>query len=356
MQYLALFLSFLIALFFTGCSHIKEITGEYQTEIETDLNYTVIYYIHADSDYLFHDSEGKPVRENSNVLETALEVAESARSGEVFIIYQRRERKILGLFPRRSSRFFHYRNGQQINLVKYRHPDKKEVFLATETELINEHRAHNRSDDHQNYFLYFGHEIPSENGTGYHRSLPDIEVNTVSLTNGIQSFLLTEEDRYSLVVLSTCNNGTPGMAKLLMPFTDAMLASPQNLHLSHLDSDKMTLLEEEPDISPLQLGHSMAEKSYQRLGETVQTTITLALYDFEDVEPYINTLNSLIAEKKVPDRSVQFQDNVDCAQINLFEPEAFRQGVATWYKPARFGRQSGQSAHSGWGCKPRLEN
>jgi len=331
-------------------------TGEYLTDIETDVKYSVIYYIHADSDYLYHDSDGEPVRENSDVLKTAIDVAESAHSGEVFIYYQQRERKLLWLFPRRSSRLYHYRNGRLINHIKYRHPDKKEAFLATESQLLNQYRAQNRSDDHQNYFLYFGHEIPSENGVGYHRSLPDIEVNTVSFAKGIQNLLLTDEDRFDLVVLSTCNNGTPEMAKLLIPFTDAMLASPQNLHLSHLDSDKLTHLEIKPDISPIQLGHLMAEKSFQRLAETVQTTITLALYHFEDVEPYINTLTSLIAENKVSDRSVQFQDNVDCAQFNLFEPGAYRQGVTTWYKPARFGRQSGQSAHSGWGCKPGLDD
>jgi hypothetical protein len=84
---------------------------------------------------------------------------------------------------------------------------------------------HNRTDHHQNYFLYFGHEIPSENGTGYHLSIPGIDVNTVSFANGIQNFLFADEDRFDLVVLSTCNNGTPAMAELLVPFTKAMLGS-----------------------------------------------------------------------------------------------------------------------------------
>ena len=352
MKHPFLYLAIIAGLIFTGCSHTSELSGETMPENGTDVSYSVIYYIHADSGYLYHDSDGNPVQGNSEVLATALDIGEAARSGEVFIYYQRPERKLLGLFPRRSSRFFHYRNGQLINHVKYRHPDKKEAFLATETQLMNQYRALNRPGNHQNYFLYFGHEIPSENGKGYHRTLPGIEVNTASFAKGVQNLFLSDTDRFSLAVLSTCNNGTPAMAKHLMPFTDALLASPQNLHLSHVDSGSLALLEKEPGISPLQLGRSMAEKTYQRLEATVHTTITLALYDFEDVRTYIHSLNSIIAATKSTDRSVQFQDNTDCAEFSFMDSENYRDGVETWYKTARFGRQSSQSTHSGWGCKP----
>ena len=345
----------IIGLLFSGCSYKTELSREYLPENGTDVSYSVIYYIHADSDYLYHDPEGQPVRENSGVLATAFEVAEQAGSGEVFIYHQRPERKLLGLFRGRSSRLYHYRNGQLHNRVKYRHPDKKETFLATEAQLLNQYRAQNRSDNHQSYFLYFGHEIPLVNGTGYHRSLADIDVNTVSFAKGIQNFLLSSEDRFDLVVLSTCNNGTPSMAELLVPFTNVMLASPQNLHLSHFDSGKMALLEKEPGISPLQLGHSMAEQTYKRLEATVHTTITLALYDLKHVQSYIHALTSLTAANKAPDRSVQFQDNVDCAELSILNPERYRKGVKTWYKPTRFGRQSGRLEHSGWGCKPEVK-
>ena len=356
MKYLVLCLIFVTGLFFSGCSHTTELTREYMPKNGADVNYSVIYYIHADSDYLYHAPDGKPVRENSHVLATAFEVGEAARSGEVFIYYQRPERKILGLFPRKSSRFFHYKNGRLINRVKYRHPDKKEAFLATEAQLMNDYRVHNLADHHQNYFLFFGHEIPLGDGTSYHRSLPSIDVNNNSFAIGIQNLLQSDDDRFHLVVLSTCNNGTPKMAEVLLPFTDAMLASPQNLHLSHIDSGSMTLLEKEPGISPLQLGSSMAEKTFQRLEATVYTTITLALYDFEDVRDYIQHLNSLTSSSKVQGRSMQFQDNVDCMQISMVDSESYRSGVKTWYKPSRFGRQPAGKMHSGWGCKPGIEN
>lgn len=335
-----------------GCSHTTELTKKHLPENTAEVNYSVIYYIHADSDYLYHTPEGNPIRENSEVLATAIKVGEAAGSGEVLIYYQRSEKKFLGLFPRKKSRFYHYKNGQLVHRVKYRHPDKKEDFLTTEVQLMDQYRAQNRADDHQNYFLYFGHEIPSGNQINYHRSLPDIEVNTNTFSKGIQNFLLSDEHRFELVVLSTCNNGTPAMAELLIPFTDAMLASPQNLHLSHFDSDKMELLEKKPEISPLQLGHSMAEQTYQRLESTIHTAITIALYDLTVVQAYVNALTSLTSVNKDSGRPLQFQDNVDCAEINSFESEAFRQGSETWYKPARFGRKSETSTHSGWGCKP----
>ncbi|WP_340105845.1 hypothetical protein [Rhodohalobacter sp. 8-1] len=339
-------------LIISGCSHTSELSMKTLPENQSAISYSVTYYIHADSDYLYHTPDGKPVRENSKILTTAFDVAEAAHSGEVFIYHQRPERKFLGLFPRKSSRFYHYKNGQLINRVNYRHPDKKEAFLATEAQLMKQYRAHNRTETHQNYFLYSGHELPSENGFGYHQTLPDINVNTAAFAKGIQNFLLSDDDRFSLVVLSTCNNGTPAMADHLAPFTDLMLASPQNLHLSHINSDAIAKLETEPGTSPTQIAHSMAEQTFERLEETVLTTITLALYDFKDVRAYINSLASLTASDEIPDPSIQFQDNVDCAMLSLPDSARFREGVETWFKPARFGRQSGRNTHSGWGCKP----
>ncbi len=354
MKYLLLSLISVSGLIFFGCSHTSELTGDNLQENEKDVNYSLIYYIHSDSDYLYHSPEGEPIRENSKVLNTAFNVAEEALSGEVFIYYQRPETKFLGLFPRKKSRLYHYKNGQLVNRIKYRHSDKKEAFLATEAHLLREIRTQNRTDDYQTYFFYFGHEIPKENGKGYHHTLPDIEVNTATFANGIQNFLYSDEDRFNLVVLSTCNNGTPNMAELLMQFTDTVLASPQNLHLSHLDTEAITQLEKVPDPSPIQLARKMADQTFQRLQETIQTTITLALYDLEEVKPYIDTLTSLTSENQTSDRFEQFEDNVDCAEIYSFGSEIYRQGVETWYKPARFGRQSGRSTYSGWGCKPLL--
>lgn len=353
MKHLLLYLS-TIVLITMGCSPTTELIREreYQTTNTYDVDYSAIYYIHADADYLYHDPDGDPVRGNSGVLKTAFEVAKGARSGELFIYHQRPEKKLLGLFPQRSSRLYHYRNGQLINEVKYRHTDKKEAFLATEAELLEQYRVHNRAENHQNYLLYFGHEVPTENGTNYHKTLPDINVTRATFASGVQNFLASDDQRFELLVLSTCNNGTPAMAEQLMSFTDVVLASPQNLHLSHVDTKAMALLESEPGISTLQLGRTIAERTFERLKKDIETTIILSMYHLNDLQAYINILSTLTAVEAVTDRSVQYGDNVDCAQISPSEPEAYRQGVETWYKPARFGRRSSGTFHSGWGCKP----
>lgn len=355
MKYLILCPALFTAFIITGCSHTSELTREHLPGNETGVDYSVIYYIHADADYLYHTPDGDPVRENSEVLATAIEVAEAAQSGEVFIYHQRPEKKLFGIFPRRNSRFYHFRNGQQINRVKYRYPDEKEAFLATEAQLMNKVRAHNKTDEHQNFLLYFGHEIPSENGKGYHQSLPGIDVNEVSFAKGVQRFLVSDEDRFDLVVLSTCNNGTPAMANLLMPFTDAMLASPQNLHLSHFDSNSLDLLEiNPPPVSPLRIANSMAGQTYRRLDKEIETTITLSVYDFEIVQEYIDKLHGIVTRYNTSIHTNPFSDNIDCKQLGLFDDE-FKKGIETWYKPARFGRKSQAKTHSGWGCKPHIE-
>lgn len=352
MKNFIIYLTFVTGLIFSGCSHMSELNVDTPAENGDAVDYSVTYYIHADSDYLYHTHDGEPIRGNSQVLTTAFKVGKSALSGEVFIFHQQPERKLLGLFPRRSSRFYHYKNGQLVNKVKYLHRNKTETFLTTEAELLTRFRTDDRTANHQNYFLYFGHEIPSENGNGYHQSLPDINVNASALAGGIQNFLQSDQDRFNLVVLSTCNNGTPEMAERLIPFTDLLIASPQNLHLSHVDSDSLTLLDDEPDTSPIQIARQMAEQTYERLSEETQTTITLTLYQLDDVEAYIGSLASFTEAHQISDPHLQFQDNVDCAELSLPDTAHYSDGIETWYKPARFGRKSGHLTHSGWGCKP----
>lgn len=345
----------ILAAFFAGCSSTSELVKN-DVEDQPAAEYTVIYYIHADAGYLYHDSDGQPVRANSQVLETALEVADNAHSGEVFIFYQRPEKKLLGLFPRKSNQFYHYKNGQKITQVKYRHSDKKEPFLTTEAQLFEEYRNDTAEKDQQRYFLYFGHEIPNDDGKNYHRTLPDIEVNTASFADGMQQFFKTEDQILDLVVLSTCNNGTPAMASRLMPYANHLLASPQNLHLSHIDTEQLQLLESNPGISPKEIAHSLADDTFRRLEEQIQTPITLAEYDFESMRGYIEELDDRIISYKDTARINPYDQNTDCGQFSFFDAEKYTQGIETWYKPARFGRRAASETHSGWGCRPLLED
>jgi hypothetical protein len=347
---------FLIIVFIiSGCSHTSELYREESPDLKEPVDYSIIYYIHADSDYLYHDATGTPVRGNSKVLDTAISVAEEAKSGEVFIFYQPAENRFLGLFPRKSSRFYHYINGELTSHIKYRHSDKSENFLTTEALLYNQYRTSSDEKNRRNYFLYYGHEIPDNDGIKYHQTLPEIEVNTGAFSKGIQKFLAIDELRFDLVVLSTCNNGTPVMVQNLMPFSDILLASPKNLHLSHINSESMYLLEDDPEISSLELADSIADQTYHRLESEILTSITITLYNFKMMREQINEIHAFSTSYNRLEDKQYFSDNIDCNQFEFFDNGVFKKGLKTWYKPARFGKRPNTSSHSGWGCKPIID-
>jgi hypothetical protein len=66
----------------TGCRHTSELFREDAVDEAGNIDYSVIYYIHADSDDLYHDTKGKPVHGNIEVLNDALHLAGESKSGE----------------------------------------------------------------------------------------------------------------------------------------------------------------------------------------------------------------------------------------------------------------------------------
>lgn len=339
-------------LFFTSaCSNIAVLTDAYEPEFQQEINYTAIFYIHGDSDYLFHQSDGTPRQANERAFSNAISIAENAESGEFFIIHQLPQRKWMGIFPRRSSEVYHFRNGELIHQVKYRYEDKAEPFLATESALFKKHPPIRQATNHQTYFFFFGHEIPVFDGTNYHVTRPDIEVTEAALASGLRGFLQNDEEKFDLVTLSTCSNGTPGMAKNMKPASYYLLATPQNLHLSYLDVESLKLLETQPGITPPEIATEIANQTFNRLDESILTVITLALYDLREVGSYIDELAGKINEYEEKERPNRYRDNIDCAQLSFFDSESYSNGLKTWYRPAAFGNRTVEQKHSGWGCK-----
>ncbi len=339
----------ILGAFFTGCTQTHQIINSNPNDASANVEYSVIYYIHGDADYLFHNSDGSRVRADEQVLSTAIDIAKKAVWGEVFIFHQLPQNRFLGLFSRKSVMLY-YKNGELVSQVTY--TDKKTPFLIKEAQLYNKYKFNSAAKNQQKYFLFFGHEIPEHGGDNYSGSLPNIPVNTESFTNGIQHFLSNKNDTFNLVVLSSCNNGTPVMVKHLLPYTDVLLASPQNLHLSYIDSDSLGLLENNPRMSPLKIADAMANQTFNRLVESIQTTITLSVYDFDKVRKYIDELDSLDVQYEVSKHPNVFSDNVDCNQIPLFDAERYSNGVQKWYHPSKFGRKAvTTNIPSGWGCK-----
>lgn len=311
--------------------------------------YRLVYLIHGDANYLYHTADGHSLRADEQVLDEARRAGRMARSGEVFIFHQQPESRILWLFPRKDRRFLHYRRGTLVRDVRYSPvPPAQGAPFAAEAALFAGHRHPDRSDSLRSVLLYFGHEIPERRRT-YHASRPSAPLTTAGFARGVGSF----DTRFDLTVLSTCNNGTPSMIRTLTPYSRYILASPQNLHLSHIDTAPLPRLMEQPDHNPAAIADSLAATTYTRLASFLQTAITLSVYDTQQTRSYLRPLAQQY-QRHLSDLSAQalLADNGDCARLDFFSVADDTAGVRSWYRPARFGRRDTVGpAYSGWGCK-----
>lgn len=339
---------FIFVILLAGCKSQAPLNGT--SPVKGEIEYSAIYLIHADADYLYHDEDGNRKRADEKVLEEAISVGKKAKSGEVFIYHLKPERKILWLFPRKDRRLIHYRNGELITDRKYS-PEIEEDLFREEIDYYRKNRAHSFSHPEQ-ILLYFGHEIPPKSTSGYYHSIPKIKIDAHSFSESIQPFLTNGSESFDLTVLSTCNNGTPQMANALSGLSRFLLASPQNLHLSHIDTESLLLLENEP-AKIQKVATQMAENTFQRMSEELHTAITLTLYNLEKVNPYMNHFYDDYRAYLSDLEYRAFQDNIDCTKLPVFQDLESLDGLSRWYRPARFGRGANTQVHSGWGCKDR---
>lgn len=334
-----------------GCSQTSILMESDPEQDLSEADYTIVIYIHGDSDYLFHDGDGNRTEADQHAFQKAVNVAENAGSGEVFIYHHQPAKRILWMIPRRTSELYQYINGEKVQHVKYRR-SSDDLFLHTESDLFHEHNVSRKNKAHRMYFVYFGHEIPEKNYRGYHQTQSDVVVDTETFTGGAQSFIGSGDAMFDLMVLSTCSNGTPAMVKQLNGITNYLLASPLNLHLSYIDIPSFTLLETNPQLSAPELANEIAEETYNRLSDSIQTVISLSVYDINTVEKYVDNLHNKTLDYMEAENPNPFRENIDCAKLSFFDQEQFTNGVKTFFRPARFGHRASGN-HSGWGCKGR---
>lgn len=344
-----LFLGLAALCVFWGCKSSQPITtgqapNSSRSVDTTQVNYTLIYVIHGDANYLYHDENGKSLQADEQKMREAISVARKAKHGEVFIFHQLPEKRILWIFPQKDRQFLHYKRGQLIQKKKYS-PNSKLRSLASEQRLFHKFKT---SSSNRLFFLYFGHEIPRQKGISYYHSRPDAQFDTNKFTNGLRHFL-PEGRRFDLTVISTCDNGTPTLVSKLEGATDFLLASPKNLHLSFIDTDKLLKLEQVPDIPTQQLANAIAKETYDRLSHFIQTAITLSVYDMNAVKKYGDRFATEYEEYRQR-KDLQLQENTDCAQLPFWDKNGSSRGVSVYYKPPSFGRSADQKAFSGWGC------
>ncbi len=331
-------LAYSLLLVLSACSATNQSIDDTKSEVR----YSLIYVIHGDANYTYHRN-GNLRKADLDALNRAIETARKAKNGEVFIFHQKPERKLLFLLPQKDRLMYHFKNGKLVGGESYSPIDGG---LKAEANLYNRRKAQNSG---RSIFLYFGHEIPSgKPNLVYHRSQPHLRFNTEIFSDDLALF----KNHFDLTVLSTCNNGNPVTIRELSGLTDYLVASPQNLHLSHLIDSPLLQLESNPNIPSDELAHSVAEQSFERLSSFLQTMVTIGVYNIDEIQPRIHPIaQTYQTHLNDIQQSSLFVDNVDCRSIPELRQNLPQDGVTLFYQPPSFGVASTQNNHSGWGCK-----
>ncbi len=318
-------------------------------------NYSIIFVIHGDNDYLVHDAEGNEYTADEAVLSEAKITAQLNPKGSVFIFHQRPKRNVLFFFPIHDGEFYYYHNGRLAAYEEYWR-DRKDSPYEPELELYRRYHGESQSEM-MSMFLYYGHQIPESGGRGYDASYPERPF-TVTDLGGVLKEFTRNASKFDMVSLSTCYGGTPFTVDAVAPYTKYIIASPENLHLSYFNFRSLDRL----DTTALQYGAAVfapisAERAFARLTSDVQTNVSVAVYDVSRVREYVDTvltqyrrtLNASGDGKNFP------LEHCDCAELPEYQTERMSDGVQLFYRPARFGRSKNIVKHSGWECIRRDE-
>lgn len=352
--YLILLVSISCALM-SSCSANSTVQQEAQQSEEDVLvqKYSIIFVIHGDGDYLYHDTNGNEYEANEEALASAKRVAQQNPSAEVFIFHQRPRQHFLLFFPLRDGEFYYYRNGQLIANESYWR-DQEQSHLNPEVELYSRFRSDNQRNM-VSMFLYYGHEIPEFGGTGYDASYSDRTFTVHDLASGLKNFT-RNSTRFDLMVLSTCFSGTPYTIGALGSFARYIIASPDNLHLSYFDIhllERLDLSLRDEDIPAF--AKRFAQEAFDRLTRDIQTAVSVAVYDIDLVQEYLHSVKS-VYDQTVTTLQEELHDlmrkteHCDCVDLPAFALPTINDGVDIFYRPARFGRLKHKLNHSGWEC------
>lgn len=317
-------------------------------------DYVVVFIIHGDGGYLYHDSDGNGYRADEEALAGAVKVAQQNSQAEVFIFHEKRRRHFLFLFPRHDGEFYYFRNGRMLAHESYWR-DQGQSRFDPEVALYNRFRAEEQSQP-KRLFLYFGHEIPEIGGKGYDASYRKRAFTIDDLADGLEHFT-PDSTKFDLLVLSTCFNGTPRTISALTPYARYIMASPGNLHLSYFDLRPFEALDiglRDGDVSTF--AKECAQTSFDRLAKDIQTEITVAVYDVDRAQGYLHAVDSVydLALETLHAKAPTPIEHCDCAEDSTFVRPGMSEGVDILFRAARFGRSAKKQSHSGWECPERL--
>lgn len=355
-------ISFLIAplmFFLISCSGDFQVQRENSLTIESELltYYSIVFVIHGDGNYLYHDSNGKDYNADEVVLEKAIQTAIENQYAEVFIFHQKPKENFLFFFPQKDGEFYYYRKGELINNEKYWR-DESNSYFDIETKYYENYRVNNKNEI-VNIFLYFGHEIPEYNKKGYDESYPDKQFNIEIFSEGLKSFT-NNSQKIDLLILSTCFGGTPYTISSLGKYSEYIIASPENLHLSYFDIQSLKNLEMNLQKEVVYtFSKYYAEKSFNYLIQNVETEVSVVVYDIKKVQNYLNSvreiyINTLLKDKSLNKDYLLTSEKCDCNEIDSYSLPTISDGVYVFYRSPLFGRTKNKKNHSGWQCIKNL--
>lgn len=329
-----------------GVLREQVISGSYESEIKS----TLVFFIHGDGSYDYHDQEGKRFEADKVILQQATALARSSAHSEVFIFHQKPKRKWLFFIDRPDGAFYYFRGGAQLASGSY-HRRTDVSALDSESEIFKAYLAPH-FDERMSGFLYFGHSLAEVDNKWSPSS-----VSVRRLAQGMSLFLAEGDPqlmKFDLVVLSACYSGTPGIVTELAPYCRYILASPEDLHLAYMDIQPLRRLDANDFSDVRSLAREMASLSLTRLQKYTQTSIALAVYDIERIAPVLQKTQdrrlSLLPPPSQNSHRPVPMEYYDCAEGSSADADIPSAGVEVYYQPPRFGRLKNKSHHSGWAC------
>lgn len=336
--------------------HSGLIASEKAEPQSEDIRFSAVYIIHGDANYLYHDSAGRAVDADEKAFQQAQDVGRLSLRGEVFIFFIEPTRKFI-FFRMGSPRFIYFRNGIKMEDVYYT-AGKENAIYSEEKKLYDKYAfkadmAGGRVDSIKRMLLYYGHEIPESGGKGYNISDPGREFNISLFAEAVKDFSDARKSGkpLDLIVLSTCNNGTPVIISALMPLSAYIIASPEDLHLSFINSRLIS------DAGGLQYADTrkfalaLAGDSFELLKNSTTTIVTISVYNTQLTGPFIKRFESVNNSEGSGSANAKIYD---CSFSGTFKDMNISYGVDVFYRPPLFGRLKNKERHSGWGCRENL--
>ena len=311
--------------------------------------YSLVFIIHGDGDYLYHDTLGEARRADEDVLARVQAVAERLPDAEVTIFHQIKRRHVLFVVPRYDGRAYYYRHGRLLDKTSYWR-DQGDSHFAPETNLYAQFAGVQSRPPVQMTF-YFGHELPEFNGVGYDASYPERSVTIEDLAGGV-STLAGESGQIDLLVLATCFGGTPHTIGALAPYARTIIASPENLHLSYFDLEPLASLDVKTGAADVAaFADRFARNAFDRLVGEVQTVASVVVYDVDATNDFRASVAGDYDRALTMARGMPASANhCDCADDSTYARPAMGKGLTVLYRAPRFGRMKNEQHHSGWAC------